>query len=297
MSYAHSMPRLPSLLSLRAFDVAARHLSLSAAARELSVTHGAVSRQVQRLEDRLGERLFERTSRGLKLTAVGRTLALGTQEAFARLATAVDAVGMRRGQRVVTISTLASLAARWLVPRMIRFQRLHPDLDLRVSTNTRVVDLERESIDLAVRYGRGPWPGLHQLQLFKPREYPVCAPRLAKVLCSPADLSRVTLLHDMTSERWAGWLRAAGQPESLARAGPVFEDMNVVLQAAIEGEGVALAFSAMVKGDLDGARLIKPFSVEVPVDRTFHVVCRPERMSDPAVRAVVEWLVEEAAAM
>jgi len=282
------------LNALRAFDAAARHLSLTRAAKELSVTHGAVSRQVLALEERLGEQLFERTPRGLTLTPAGRTLAAGTHEAFGRLTTALEAVASRHGPRVVSITTLASIAARWLVPRMIRFQRLHPDLDLRVSTNTRAVDLRKENIDLGIRYGRGVWPGLHTVRLFDPHEFPVCAPKLVPQLRRPEDLAKLTLLHDMTIDRWAAWLRVAGVDESLARKGPVFEDMNVVLQAAIEGEGVALASLTMVKADLVAQRLVRPFDLELTVDRSYYAVCAPERLSDPDVRAVMEWLIEEA---
>ena len=288
------MARALPLNALRAFDAAARHLSLTRAAKELSVTHGAVSRQVLALEDLLGEALFVRMPRGLALTPAGRTLAAGTQEAFARLSASLDAVTRRQGPRAVSITTLSSIAARWLVPRMIRFQRLHPDLDLRVSTSTRLVDLKRENIDLALRYGRGQWPGLHAVRLFEPQEFPVCAPKLVPQLRRPEDLAKLTLLHDMTTDRWAAWLRVAGVPEQLAHKGPVFEDMNVVLQAAIEGEGVALASLTMVKADLVAQRLVRPFDLELKVDRSFYAVCAPERLADPDVRAVLEWLIGEA---
>lgn len=288
------MARALPLNALRAFDAAARHLSFTRAAKELSVTHGAVSRQVLALEERLGETLFQRTPRGLALTRAGQTLAVGTNEAFARLATAIEAATNHSGPRAVSITTLASVAARWLVPRSIRFARQHPDLDLRVSTSTRVVDLRREGVDLAIRYGRGQWPGMHSVRLFEPREFPVCSAAYAAKLREPADLAKVTLLHDMTIDRWGAWLKVAGVPETVARKGPVFEDMNVVLQAAIEGEGVALASVTMVKADLDAGRLVRPFDLDVTVDRSYYAVCAPERLVDPDVRAVMEWLVEEA---
>lgn len=288
------MPRALPLNALRAFDAAARHLSLTRAAKELSVTHGAVSRQVLALEERLGETLFQRTPRGLALTRAGQTLAAGTQEAFARLGQAIEAATSHSGPRAVSITTIASVAARWLVPRSIRFARQHPDLDLRVTTSTRVVDLRKEGVDLAIRYGRGQWPGMHTVRLFEPREFPVCAPKLAARLKSADDLAKVTLLHDMTIDRWGAWLKVAGVPETVARKGPVFEDMNVVLQAAIEGEGVALASPTMVKADLDAGRLVRPFDLDVTVDRSYYAVVPPERLVDPDVRAVLEWLVAEA---
>jgi LysR family glycine cleavage system transcriptional activator len=291
--------RLPPLTSLRAFDAAARHLNLTAAAKELHVTHGAVSRQVQQLEDYLGRNLFERLPRGLRLTPDGRLLAEGTRDAFQRLTDAVELLGTPERVETITISTLPSLAARWLVPRTARFQKEHPGYELRVSTTTRLVDFRSEDIDLAIRYGRGDWPGLHVMHMFTPKEAPVCAPQFIKgkdALKTPADLKRVTLLHDMTTRHWMQWLELAGVKGIDARKGPVYEDMNVVIQAAIEGQGVALASNAMVFHDLAAGRLVRPFALELPVERTFYAVCPTNRVNLPHVRALLDWLAREAAA-
>lgn len=167
------MKRIP-VGPLRAFDVAARTLNLSAAAEEMNVTHAAVSRQVKQLEARLGVKLFERLPRGLKLTPHGALLAEGTREAFDRLASAIEDVSTGSARRRLSISTFASLAGRWLMSRIHRFARAFPDVDLNVQTTTRLTDFAREDIDIGIRFGRGNYPGLHVVPLFKPKEVVVC---------------------------------------------------------------------------------------------------------------------------
>lgn len=206
------MKRIP-VGPLRAFDVAARNLNLSAAAEEMNVTHSAVSRQVKQLEQRLGVQLFERLPRGLKLTVHGALLAEGTREAFDRLATALEDVSMPAVRRKLTISTFSSLATRWLMPRVQAFSSLFPETDLRVTTSARLVDFAREDVDIAVRFGGGQYPGLHVRPMFKPREIVVCAPSLLKrgpPLKTFADLNAHTLLHDDGHRTWTRWLEAAG---------------------------------------------------------------------------------------
>lgn len=166
--------------ALRAFDIAARHLNLSAAAAELNVTHAAVSRQVKQLEQRLGVALFERLPRGLKLTAHGALLAEGTREAFDRLASAIDDVSRPAVHRKLTLSTFASLAARWLMPRVGSFAARFPDVDLQVTTGSRLVDFAREGVDIGIRFGAGRYPGLHVVPLFRPQEIVVAAPELLR---------------------------------------------------------------------------------------------------------------------
>src|SRR5690606_29608312 len=192
------MKRIP-VGPLRAFDIAARNLNLSAAAEEMNVTHAAVSKQVKQLEQRLGVKLFERLPRGLKLTPHGALLAEGTREAFDRLASAIDDVSVPAVRRKLTISTFASLAARWLMPRVGGFSALFPDIDLQVITSARLVDFAREDVDVAIRFGTGRYPGLHVVPLFKPQEIIVCSPKLLKrgpPIKSYGDLKHHTLLHD-----------------------------------------------------------------------------------------------------
>src|SRR5262245_4345883 len=192
------MKRIP-VGPLRAFDVAARNLNLSAAAVEMNVTHAAVSRQVKQLEDRLDTKLFERLPRGLKLTAHGALLAAGTREAFDRLASAIEDVSTPNVRRRLTITTFASLAARWLMPRVNSFAAKFPDVDLQVSTTARLVDFAREDVDIGLRFGHGRYPGLHVVPLFQPKEIALCSPALLKrgpALRTFADLKHHTLLHD-----------------------------------------------------------------------------------------------------
>src|SRR5262245_7131636 len=206
------MKRIP-VGPLRAFDVAARNLNLSAAAEELSVTHAAVSRQVKQLEQRLGVKLFERLPRGLKLTAHGALLAEGTREAFDRLASAIEDVSIPAVRRKLTISTFASLAARWLMPRVGTFAALFPDVDLQVQTTTRLTDFARDDVDVAIRFGTGAYPGLHVVPLFKPKDVAVAAPSLLKrgpPIKTFEDLKHHTLLHSDSHRDWIRWLDAAG---------------------------------------------------------------------------------------
>src|SRR6185312_2446361 len=285
--------------ALKAFEAAARHGNLSKAAIELHVTHGAVSRQVKQLEDFLGCELFHRLPRGLQLTALGREFAFGVQGAFDQIREAVEAVRVDNSRQVLTVSTLASLAARWLVPRLHRFQKTHPETEIRLSTSPQLTDFDRDGIDLAIRYGRGRWPGVTALRLFTPEEFPVCSPKLlrgAHPLRTPADLKQVPLLHDTTHRHWQQWLELAGVRGMDARQGLVVEDMNVLIQAAIEGQGVALASAPLVQAEIEAGRLVQPFQINLPVELAFYAVYPKNRGGDPFVLTFVDWLREEAGA-
>lgn len=293
------MKRLP-VGPLRAFDVAARTLNLSAAAIELNVTHAAVSRQVKQLEQRLGTKLFERLPRGLKLTAHGALLAAGTREAFDRLASAIEDVSTPAVRRRLTISTFASLAARWLMPRIQSFAAKFPDIDLQVSTTARLVDFAREDVDVGIRFGQGRYPGLHVVPLFQPKEIVVCAPSLVKRgprLREFGDLKHHTLLHDDSHGTWTRWLEAVGAKDVSARRGIICGDRNAMLQAALEGQGVAIASTVFAGTDLDAGRLVQVFSQEVASEFSIYAVCLPRRLSDPLVAGVLEWLEAEAHAI
>lgn len=291
------MRNLPPPNTLKAFDAASRHGSFSKAAVELHVTHGAVSRQVQQLEEFLGCELFHRLPRGLQLTARGREFAFGVQAAFDQIRDAVEAVRVDHERHIITVSTLASLAARWLVPRLHRFQNAHPELEIRLSTSPQLTNFDRDGIDLAIRYGRGRWPGVAALRLFTPVEFPVCAPKLltgAHPLRTPQDLKYTSLLHDTTHRHWQQWLELAGVRGVDAHEGMVVEDMNVLIQAAIEGQGVALASEPLVQAELAAGRLVKPFDIDLPVELAFYAVYPKSRGQDPSVQALVEWLQQEA---
>ncbi len=294
------MTNLPPLNSLRAFDAAARRLTFTSAAEHLHVTHGAVSRQVQQLETFLGQRLFDRLPKGLELTAAGRQLAFTTGRMFEDLGQIVSELRADSRLNIITVSTVASLAARWLVPRLSNFHSRHPDYEVHIGTSTRLVDFRREGVDLAIRFGRGNWNNVFCERLFCPREFPVCAPALLEgkhSLRTPQDLENFTLLHDMTHAHWGQWLELAGADNVDSHAGLLLEDMNVLLQAAIEGQGVALASRPLVTADLNAARLVRPFELELPVELAFYAVCELGRENESGVKELIAWLREEAKPM
>jgi LysR family glycine cleavage system transcriptional activator len=288
------MKRIP-VGPLRAFDVAARNLNLSAAAEEMNVTHAAVSRQVKQLEQRLGVTLFERLPRGLKLTPHGALLAEGTREAFDRLASALQDVSVPAARRKLTISTFSSFGARWLMPRVQEISTLFPDVDLQVQTTTRLVDFAREDVDIGIRFGNGHYPDLHVVSLFRPREIVVAAPQLLKrgpPLKTFADLKHYTLLHDNSHRMWARWLETAGAKGVNARRGIICGDRNSLLQAALEGQGVGIASEVFAASELAAGRLVKVFDVEVTAEYAIYAVCLPRRLKDPMIKGILDWMVQ-----
>src|SRR4051812_35153463 len=290
------MKRIP-VGPLRAFDVAARNLNLTAAAEEMNVTHAAVSRQVKQLEQRLGVQLFERLPRGLKLTVHGALLAEGTREAFDRLAIAIEDVSAPAVRRKLMISTFSSLATRWLMPRVQSFATLFPETDLQVSTTARLVDFAREDVDVAVRFGGGEYPGMHVRPMFKPKEIVVAAPSLLKrgpPLKTYADLKGHTLLHDDAYRTWTHWLDSVGAKSVNPRRGIICGDRNSMLAAALEGQGIGITSDLFAANDLKSGRLVRVFDAEVSATFGIYAVCLPRRLSDPLISGTMDWLVREA---
>src|SRR6202522_3263156 len=230
--------RLPSLNGLRAFEAAARHLSFTNAAAELNVTQTAISHQIRRLEQELGVRLFVRQNRALTLTAEARDYLPGVRAAFNDLRLATDRLLRKDNDHVLTVSTLASLAAKWLLPRLSAFQEQHPGIDVRITTSSSLVDFKRGDVDDSIRYGRGQWPGLRADWLMADQLFPVCSPALvtgAKPLRCPEDLADQTLLHTSGGydDDWRLWLTAAGLPTNLStQAGLTFDLIFMTVQAA-----------------------------------------------------------------
>ena len=294
--------RLPSLNGLRAFEAAARHLSFTLAAAELNVTQTAISHQIRRLEEELGLRLFVRQNRALTLTPHARDYLPGVRAAFNDLRLATDRLQRKGNDRVLTISTLASLAAKWLLPKLPAFQAAHPDIDVRITTSTTLVDFKAGDVDAAIRYGRGQWPGLRADWLTADQVFPVCSPALMSgkhPLRKPEDLAHHTLLHSSGAQAddWRLWLTAAGLPLEIAnRPGPTFDLIFMNLQAAIEGLGVAMARTTYVEGDLASGRLVVPFEISLPADAGFYLVS-PEATADaPKLAAFRGWLLASAPA-
>ena len=289
-------PRLP-IGPLRAFDAAARHRNVSAAARELSVTHAAVSKQIKQLELRLGVALFERLPRGLRLTPQGALLAEATEEAFARITQALTDIAAGTARRTLRIATLSSLAAQWLTPRLASLTREQPGIDIEISTSGRLVDLQREPFDLAIRFGRGVYPNLHVVPLMQPHEIAVAAPQVLAAgppLEQPDDLAQHTLLHDDSHAAWRYWLERVGARHVNARSGIVLGERNVVLQAARAGQGIALMSREFVRADLESGQLVQLFGLAIPDEFAVYAVCLPQRLDDPLIAAVLDWLVREA---
>lgn len=290
------MKRIP-VGPLRAFDVAARNLNLTAAAEEMNVTHAAVSRQVKQLEQRLGVQLFERLPRGLKLTPHGALLAEGTREAFDRLASALEDIAVPALRHKLTISTFSSLASRWLMPRLQNFSSRFPEVDLQIITTARLVDFAREDVDIAIRFGGGHYPTLHVVPLFQPKEIVVGAPSLLQSgppITTFADLRHYTLLHDESYREWIRWLDAVGVKGVNPRRGIICGDRNSMIQAALEGQGIALASAVFAQGELKAGRLVKVFSNEITMEYAIYAVCLPRRLADPVISGVLEWLEFEA---
>ena len=291
------MPRhLPPLNTLPSFEAAARHLSFSKAADELHVTHGAVSRAVRKLEDHLGVQLMIRATRSVRLTPIGASLAAEIRDILEHLAAATSAAtGQSSG--IVSVSTIDSFAARWLMPRLFRFRRTHGDIDVRVATSERLADFVSDGIDIAIRCGGGQYPGLTAELLMKEDHFPVCSPKLLKgryPLRTPADLARHTLLHDVFTVDWAIWLHSAGIDNIDPHRGPTFLSSDYAIQAAIRGEGIVLGRSALIADDLAAGRLVRPFELSLPAGFAYYVVYPQRALQRPSVKAFRDWLIAEA---
>jgi len=291
--------RLPPLTALRAFEAAARHLSFTRAAAELHVTQTAISHQIRALEELLGVRLFRRLPRGLMLTDEAQRYLPAIRDAFDRIDAATEELAAVSASGALTVSVVPSFAAKWLVPRLGRFRVARPDVDLRISTSSHLVDFAREDVDLGIRMGRGNYPGLRVDRLFGEVLMPVCAPALlagTHPLRQPGDLRHQVLLHEDDYTGWQLWLELAGVAGVEARRGPIFTDGAIVVQAAAEGQGVALARLALAAGDIAAGRLVRPFAVSMPYDLAYYLVCPRATAERPRIAAVRAWLLEEAAA-
>ncbi|TFV69118.1 transcriptional regulator GcvA [Bradyrhizobium frederickii] len=289
--------RLPSLNGLRAFEAAARHLSFTLAAAELNVTQTAISHQIRRLEEELGIRLFIRQNRALALTPEARDYLPGVRAAFNDLRLATDRLLRKDDDKVLTVSTLASLAAKWLLPRLTDFQEQHPGIDVRITTSTSLVDFQRDNVDAAIRYGRGQWPGLRADWLMADELFPVCSPSLLrgdKPLRRPEDLRNHALLHtsNANSDDWRLWLTAAGLPADIARQpGITFDMIFMTIQAAIDGIGVAMGRTSYVQDDIAKGRLVVPFKIALPADAGFYLVAPEGRRESPKLTAFRQWML------
>jgi len=301
-----SRRRLPPLNSLRAFEAAARHLNFEKAGDEIAVTASAVGQQVKALEAWLGRPLFVRLpSRGVALTPLGERYAASVTEALDRLDQATAQALRPETSHVITVSSMPSLASNWLIPRLGSFRERHPELDVRVSVSMRLTDFAREDVDVAIRFGRGNYPGLRTDLLMEETFFAVCSAALLndphRPLREPADLRHHTLVHEAVEGvpdyiTWDRWLAAIGVRGVDTSRGPRFTHTYLCLQAAASGQGVALATNVLIGDYLDAGRLVRPFPHEVKGAYQYYVVC-PETAADrPAIAAFRTWLLDEAKA-
>jgi LysR family glycine cleavage system transcriptional activator len=297
--------KIPPLNPLRAFEVAARHLSFTRAAEELFVTAAAVSHQIKTLEESLGVTLFVRQPKSLQLTEAGKAYLPGVQQAFKQLAEATHQLHLRGNPSTLRVNVPPTFALKWLIPRMDRFMKAHPEIDLKVSTSNHSIDFSRDEFDLAVRYGRGVYAGMKSELCLSVEVFPVCSPALMKgehPLRVPDDLRFHTLLHDestyadSSNPTWADWLRLAGVEGIDSTRGPSFWPSHLVINAAIDGLGVALAKKAWVEMDLAEGRLVRPFDISLPVEFGYYVVYPEERVDNLQIMTFVEWIRSEVAA-
>lgn len=291
------MSALPPLNTLRAFDAAVRHGTLSRAAEALHVTHGAVSKQIGALEAWLGTPVFDRTARGLIPTEAGTVLAPVVAQAFDALADGVRRVRRGAGPSTLTISVLPSFAAHWLIHRLPHFLDRHPEIDVRFFTTRRVVDLTREDVDLAIRYGRGDWKGVHAEKFLEESLTPVYAPSFLDRHPGrkPLDLLRYAIhSHHNDDINWRRWREAAGLPPADLPAIANYDDTAVAMQALFGGQGIMLGRSALIRDDLAAGRLVRLSDVDIPSTEANYLVCLERNRSRMAVRAFRDWLVEEA---
>ncbi len=299
------MQRLPGLGSLRVFEAAARHLSFSRAANELGVTPAAVSNQIRTLEEQLKIRLFMRTSRSIRLTTPGQILFTGAGEAFALLHRTMERIVSEEG-RTLAVTTSPSFAAKWLVPRLDAFRRVHPEIDVSIDVSDRVVDLGDADARIGIRFGSGSYPGLHADRLFEEFLFPVCSPRLLQgphPLRHPGDLRHHTLIHLEWRARgdtwpdWRTWLLAAGVADLDATRGLHFSQTDLAIQAAIGGQGVALGNTSLVGDDLTSGRLVRPFDLSLKASSLFayHLVIPQAIIERPLIAAFRNWILAETA--
>ena len=252
--------------ALRVFASASRHLSFTRAAAELCVTQAAVSHQIRGLEARLGVALFRRSSRGLVLTEEGAALAPTLMEAFGAIERLVDQFRSGGIKEVLTVGVVGTFVVGALLERLPSFRLAHPLIDLRLLTHNNKVDLVGEGLDYAIRFGDGAWHGLHAELVSKAPLTPLCTRELAETLREPRDLALLPLLRSYRSQDWAGWFRLAGAGELQPR-GPLFDSSLIMVQAALRGEGVALAPASLFRREIDAGALVQPFPIEADVGR------------------------------
>jgi DNA-binding transcriptional LysR family regulator len=300
---ANPQPRLPSLDLLKGFEAAARLLSFTKAGEELYLSQSAVSRQILELEGQLGVKLFERRHRALALTEAGQTLYAAAAQALATMRAVTDRLRAARGRRRLAVTTTQSFASLWLIPRLAGFTGRHPELDVRISADSRVLDLERDGIDLAIRHGPAKMAGSGAIRLFGERMFPVCSPKLLadkrRPLKEPVDLRHHVLLHyDDPDGRhpwlhWKTWLEIERLADLRPAGSLVFSGYEQIIPAAIAGHGVALGRSPLVREAMASGELMAPFKRSSDPARAYYAVVSQHAEGRPEVADFLAWLRDE----
>ena len=294
--------RLPPLTALRAFDAAARHMSFANAASELNVTAAALSFQIKSLEEHLGQPVFRRLNRAVELTEAGRALAPGAADGFQTLATAWRAAQRLANTTTLTITAGPGFTAKWLAPRLFDFAQKHPKIELRFSATLRLMDFNRDEVDVAIRFGEGPDKGLYSRDIINEWMTPMMTPELAALYPTPQSLMQATLLHQddynfaKQISNWSIWFRAAGLP-SPGDAGPRFSQSDHAHDAAATGSGVVLGRYSLSERDLKQGQLVAPFDLAIALPARYRFICPEGAETRPQVAAFEEWIVSEAAKM
>lgn len=297
------MRTLPPLNALRAFESAARHLSMSRAADELHVTPAAISHQVKGLEEYLGVQLFHRQQRGLALTETGAAYLPGLREGFAKLLAATQALYDSESTGPLTVSVTPTFAAKWLVHRLEKFTNLHPEIQVMLVATSLKVRFEMGEADVAVRYGPGNYAGCRVDKMFEEEVYAVCAPALMNgenPIREPRDLLSHTLLHPVQQDiddsfpTWEMWLRGHGVRTQGPIPGPNISPHWMLVEAAVNGQGVALVKASVAERDLETGRLVRPFAETIPVAHAYWLISPEETADKPKVKAFREWIMAEA---
>ena len=287
--------RLPPLSALRPFEAAARLESFSRAAEELHLTHGAVSHQVRALEEHLGAELFARHGRRVALTPAGRAFAERVRAALAEIARAAEAARPRRQGSRLTVSVLPSFASRWLMPRLIRFMDAHPKMEVNVIASSSLADFAGEGIDVAIRFGPGPWPPFACERFLDDEFFPVASPRFnrGRLPKHPEELLKLRLIRE-DRDYWNDWFIAAGVPIGAPGVpGPIFNDATYSMLAAARGEGIAMARMSVVRDDLERGTLKRLFRLSVPARERYWFVAPREKFESAPVKAFRDWVKAE----
>ncbi|MGQ3028085.1 MAG: transcriptional regulator GcvA [Ferrovibrionaceae bacterium] len=297
MREENSHIRLPPLNTLPDFEAAGRHLSFTLAAAEMNVTHGAVSRQVKALEQYLGVKLFRRLTRRLVLTDEGQAYLPAVRRLLDGLAEETRRLKRRDRTGHLTVSTNVSFGTKWLAARLVRFQAIEPGIDVNLNVTDTLVDFARDDVDIAIRYGFGDYPGVIAERLFAEHVVPVCSPALRRRLRRPEDLRHHVLLHESRmGANWHAWLGQMGITGVDAGRGPIFSHGSMMIEAAINGEGVALGRSVLIAEDLAARRLVRPFgNATLQAERRYDLVYPPGALERPKVAAFRNWLLGEVA--